>query len=190
MSASTPLPEPAYYIPLSPSERQLLGEIAAIQGQIEYLLGRAVQSMLSISNDASFAIMHSPSLKANTLIFVTVARTKATSDELRTLAEDIFSRMESLAKGRNDFIHAIYATLTLDETGYTLSTGGRPIGKAIAIKTGRHTKRLASELQSVRDEAAKVSCALAHFEHCLVASRGAGSATNLAASPSAWLGKF
>jgi hypothetical protein len=64
-------PAPAYHIPLSDSELRLVGEIAAIQGQIEYLLGQAMQAMLDISTDAVYATMHSASLKINTLIFVT-----------------------------------------------------------------------------------------------------------------------
>jgi hypothetical protein len=184
-------PAPAYHIPLSDSELRLVGEIAAIQGQIEYLLGHAMQVMLDISTEAMLAMMHSPSLKTNTYTFVTVARTKAPTDELRDLAEHVFTQMEILAKGRNDFIHAIYATDTPDGAGFALSSGiGSAIDDAVAIKTGSYKKRRAAELQEVRDGLAKISCALAHFEHCTIAAKGADPAGSLAAFPSPWHGRF
>ena len=152
-------PELAYHIRLTELELQLVGEITAIQCQIENLLRNTIQAMLDPSTDAYFPVMDCDSLITTTYIFERIARKKAPTDELRALAKNISTRTKELSKGHNDFTHAIYAV-------------ARP------------------DFKGVRDEAAKISCALAHFEYCVLASKGADSATNLAAFSSEWLGRF
>jgi hypothetical protein len=183
MSSSVKI-EPAYHIPLGASELNLVGEIAAINGQIEYLLGHVVNLLLGISHEAMLAVMHSSSIKNNTYIFVTVARAKCRDPELLRIAEDVFTRMEALSKGRNDFIHAIYASDAAG-TAFTLTAGiARPVvTDTVAVKTGSYKKRSITELQAVRDEAAKISCALAHFERCILLNQPGTAQTP-------WLGKF
>jgi hypothetical protein len=151
-------PYPAFNIPLTDEEKQLIGEIVAIQGQIEFLLGAIVHDALGLDRDAMFAIMHSASLKVNTYIFITVIRAKITNEFTLASAENIFTRMETLSKGRNDFIHALYA---YDETdgGFSLVSGleMRPIENTVAVKIGSYRKRTAQDLLAVRDEAAFIS---------------------------------
>jgi hypothetical protein len=163
-------PEPAYNIPLDPEEKQLVGELVAIQGQIEYILGHIVAMLTGVGHEAMLAIMQSPSLKVNTHIFITVVRSKCTDARLLEIAEDVFDRMEDLSKGRNDFIHALFAS-DAGGTAFTLIQSGWGISayppKPVAVKTGSYRKRDVDELQAVRDEAAKISCALAHIERCL-----------------------
>ncbi len=185
-------PDPAFHIPLKDKELKLVGEIAAIHGQIEYLLGHCVCFMTGISNDAMLAVMHSASLKINAHIFVEVARTKVATQGLRDLAENIFARMEALSKGRNDFIHAIYASdavgpsfmLFIGPADQIPTPEGNPsIGEAVAVKTGSYRKRSVSDLRAIRDEAAKISCALAHFERCAMTGQDV-------IAPTPWRGKY
>jgi hypothetical protein len=151
-------PYPAFNIPLTDQEKQLLGEIVAIQGQIEFLLGAIVHDALGLDRNAMHAIMHSASLKVNAHIFITVIRAKITNQVTLASAENIFARMEALSKGRNDFIHALYA---YDEAGaeFSLVSGleMRPIENTVAVKTGSDSKRTTRDLLAVRDEAASIS---------------------------------
>jgi len=150
-------PYPAFSIPLTDKEKQLIGEIVAIQGQIEFLLGAIVHDALGLNRSAMLAIMHSASLKVNTYIFVTVIRAKIENKLTLASAENIFTRMEALSKGRNDFIHALYAWN--DAEGFSLVSGLelRPIEDAVAVKTGSYSKGTVRDLLAVRDEAASIS---------------------------------
>jgi len=153
-------PYPAFNIPLTDQEKQLLGEIVAIQGQIEFLLGLIVEHLTGVDRKANLAIMHSASLKINTHIFVTVVRSKVKNEFTREAAENIFTRMEALAKGRNDFVHAIYAAdAEGTPLGFSLVSGLelQPDAEPVAIRTGNWSKRAAADLLAVRDEAALIS---------------------------------
>jgi hypothetical protein len=170
--------EPAYHIPLTERDLALIGEICAIQGQIEYLMQNSIGTMLRVSHDAQVSITTaSPSLRALANIFINVARCKCIEDDLKALAESIFAQIEDLSKGRNDFVHAIYG-----EDGPQLSFGlsaglGKPIPVApVAVRTSSRKKRPATELNIVRDAAAQTSQLLYRFYLDVLRRRAASMA--------------
>ena len=86
----------------------MVGEICAIQGQIEFLLQRIVKQVLDLDFESTLAIMTaSNSLKTTSRIALLVIKRKCADPETIKLAEDAFAQVEDLTKGRNDFVHAV-----------------------------------------------------------------------------------
>jgi len=175
--------QPAYQIPLTQKQLGTLGEICAIQGQIELTLQNTVRHLLGVPHKTVLAIMGSTSVRTNSEIFIEVARCKCDKPDLLRIAEDAFILIKDLSEGRNDFVHAIFGTTS--GGGFRLTSGGLPFGQheSSAMRVRNRKKRPACELQDVRDIAAKISCALAHFDACLVQKMDADSLTP-------WRGKF
>jgi hypothetical protein len=170
--------EPAYHIPLEPEQLRTLGEICAIQGQIEYLLQHATQRLLKLSHAEMLAKLKSDRLTDNAKIFLDAAHQNCSKADLIELAERVHSQIELLAADRKDFLHAIFADAP-SGGGFTLASGiGIPIvTNPTAVRTKNRAMRPASELIQVRDQAAWISCALAHFEFCLGMGEGATYST-------------
>ena len=105
---SSPI-NPAYHIPLQDLDLVMIGEICAIQGQIEYLMQNIVRQLLAVKIETVLAILCSTSIKINANIWINIVREKCNEAEALKVSEEAFEKMESLVKGRNDFVHAIYA---------------------------------------------------------------------------------
>jgi hypothetical protein len=115
---TTPL-EPAFHIPLTDAELKLIGEICAIQGQIEYLIHNIVEQLLGTSRDTTNTLLGSTSIRTNSEIFIKVMEDKCHHEKLKSLAESILTDIKTLSEGRNDFIHALYAQ-SHDGGGFSL----------------------------------------------------------------------
>jgi hypothetical protein len=175
---------PAYHIPVSADGLRMVGEICAIQGQIEFLLQRIVKQVLDLDFESTLAIMTaSNSLKTTSRIALLVIKRKCADPETIKLAEDAFAQVEDLTKGRNDFVHAVYATGQGKTGAFSLSSGdAQPIlTDIVAVRTANRKHRPAGEIAIVRDQAARLSCALADLFHILTCGRDA---------PSPWRGKY
>jgi hypothetical protein len=175
--------QPAYHIPLNDADLRTIGELAAIQAQVEYFMQHVVRTLLQLSHDATLTVMGSTSIRINAEVFIALAREKCSDQNLLKTAEYIFEAVESLSKGRSDFLHALYAIPSNHEKGgFMLSGGiGKPLGEAAAYRTKNFKKTDLSELRNVRDKAAQVSCALAHLDWRLMGG---------AEQDSPWLGRF
>ena len=175
--------EPAYAIAASDTDLQLIGELCAIQGQMEYLMHRIVQHLLQTGDNATRKILGSTSIGTNIDLWLWVIRNKCPFPELVKLAEDIQGEISTLAQGRNDFVHALYAQGNMEDTSFGLVSGGKyhpAFGGSVAVRMKTGKKRSTSDLLSVRNTAARLSCAMAHLNHCLFMGEVA---------PTAWTGK-
>jgi hypothetical protein len=84
--------------------------------------------------------------------------------------EEISDRIKDFLRGRDEFIHALDAMNTAGPS-FTLTAGiGRPVRHPslpgpVPVNPAGHKKRHRSmnDLEAVRDEAARISCALAHL---------------------------
>jgi hypothetical protein len=177
--------EPAFHIPLSDDELRLIGEICAIQGQIEYSMHNIVQRLLQTGTSATRKILGSTSIGTNSDVFIHIVRDKCQFPELKGIAEDVHAKIRDLAEGRNDFVHALYAIGKEGDSSFALVSGaGRPhpaFNHTIAIRIRSGKRRAVDAISSVRDTAARISCALAHVDHCLMMCE---------VGPTAWSGKF
>jgi hypothetical protein len=160
--------EPAYHIPLTDTELRLIGETCAIQGQIEYLMQNMVGLLLDTEHEATMTIMGSTSIHTNADVWLSVIIDKCNDAQIIEAARQIKTDMGEAVKGRNDFVHALFATTAPDGGGFMIGAG--PIiggGTPVAIRTKGRKQRAASDIQGVRDRAAKISRAMAHINHCL-----------------------
>ena len=167
---------PAYHIPLADNDLKRIGEICAIQGQIEYLMQNIVGRLLKLgSTDARLAVMGGTGIKANANVFIQVARNKLKDADLLKIAEGAFRDIAKLTEGRNDFVHAFYAHGDEDRDGGFTLTGGDTsepfMDNIVAIRTGNRKRRKVEDIQIVRNEAARVSLALAHIDFALMTDR-------------------
>jgi hypothetical protein len=172
--------EPAYHIPLTDAQLMLLGELCAIQGQIEYGMQQIVRRLEGISPAQTRQLMGANGMRNNAERFIVIVRNKCKEASLVAIAENAFKSLDKFSAGRVDFVHAIYGTDESD--GFSLSFNTASAGQPVAVRTRNHKKTQLSSLQKVRDEAARISCAMAHIYFCLMARKSASS--------SPWLGKF
>jgi len=158
--------EPVFHIPLSDEQLIALGEICAIQGQIDYIMQLTVENALNIKAGTARAVLGSSGLKTNIELWAQIMRDKLTDRMALSLVDLVVKDAEFLAPGRNDFVHAFFAEIT-PNGGIRLSGGvdrktvvpklTRPV---MAVRTRNQQKRAAADLSKVRDIAARIT-------HCL-----------------------
>ena len=174
-----PSMEPAYHIPLTDDELKALGEICAIQGQIEQLMYDAVIWSLSITRSAADAIMATTSLDAKGHIWLEVIKSRWKQHlDIVDMAEKAAGALRVLTQRRNDFVHAFYATQVLVSLGtppspqpaivYGPPRGMRSSGTPIAIRTRGRKERIASDIPKVRDEIAALSHKFLEVENAIM----------------------
>lgn len=169
--------DPAYHIPLTETDLAAIGEICAIQGQIEYLMQQIAQRLLGVRHDTTLKIMASSnSLQTASAIWIKVVRDKCNDSDILHIAGEAFERMGALIKGRNDFVHAFYGqgggtTFALTSSPVRLPAEFKEhlagLQTIVAVRTRSRKMRKVGDVSGVRDEAAKISCALAHIDYLL-----------------------
>lgn len=99
---------PAYHIPLSPVQLRQIGQLCAIQAQIEWCMQMAVMKLLKLSIKTTLKVMQSTSIRTNSEIWISTIREKVTDPQGLAWAEHAYSQIDKLSEGRNDFVHALY----------------------------------------------------------------------------------
>jgi hypothetical protein len=154
--------KPALHIPLTDEQLKMIGEICAIQGQIEMLMTDTVILLLAIRPAAGNAIMATTSMEAKASIWLEVIHSKLTDANILSKADTVFGMLKQLTKGRNDFIHAFYAKETISKailivaSDYPETFDINP-GDIVAVRTRGGARRLVSDIKRVRDGAADLS---------------------------------
>jgi hypothetical protein len=153
---------PGWNIPLSDEEFKLIGQLCAIQGQVEHLMKFVVASLLDVTMDVCDHIMVSTGIMTNAQIWSDVVAAKAQKQWMIDTAKLAFSDICAIAEGRNDFVHAVFGWEASDEI-YGVSAHSSPtVGPKIAIRLRSRRRRPVSDLPGVRDEAARLSRMVAH----------------------------
>jgi hypothetical protein len=125
-----------------------------------------VRELLGIERDLSLRIMGSTSMESNSEIWCHVIAEKSSSEELSSLARRVLKEMSSIARGRNDFVYAVFGSPSTLPGGISFrvnKTGApRPEGW-LAMRVRSRALVSSSELQSIAHRAAAVSVAVAHI---------------------------
>jgi hypothetical protein len=157
---------PAFRIPLAKAELAMLGELCAIQGQVEHLLVHTLHYVLDVKLETARTILASSSIETNLKMWIAVFREKCSDQSILDMAESAASMVKGLSQGRNDFVHAIYATpkgemWLLDHVPKGKKHRPSKSSEAIAVRT-RDTKkkRAIGDLIQVRNDAARLSVIL------------------------------
>ena len=143
-----------------------LGELCAIQGQVEHLMVDTLSYALDVRTETARKMLASSSLHTNAIIWIAIFREKCRDQKTIKLAESAFALVQGITQGRNDFVHAVFATAT--GTSWMLLQYGkgkrqpRPTGNAaVALRTrDMKKKRPISDLKTVRNNAAELSVLL------------------------------
>jgi hypothetical protein len=151
---------------------RLLGEISVIQGHIEACMIVTVSHLLKTPIHLARQILGSTKVETNVMIWRDTIKAKCGNPEIVTLAEKVFKEFRELTRGRNDFIHAVYVYLVDGPDGKV--TGLVPASMSqmiqeleapvVAYRSRDPDKmRTAKEIGQVRDQAARLSRAVAHI---------------------------
>jgi hypothetical protein len=157
---------PAFRIPLTRIELATLGELCAIQGQVEHLLIHTLHYVLDIQLETARTILAASSIHTNAKVWIAIFREKCADQSILKTAETAFTLVEGITKGRNDFVHAIYATpkgtmWLLDHVPKGVAHQRSKSNEAIAVRTRDvKKKRPIADLVRVRNDAAKLSLLL------------------------------
>lgn len=180
----------AFHIPLTNEQAQMLGEICAIQGQIEHVMLLTVSELLSVGDSAARSILGSTTLANNSDIWLrTVQQRLAKYPDLVAVAEAVSSELSALVQGRNDYIHAVFGYAAQDSFGMYVNFGAAEAerkfhGVGVAARVRNDKQRPLEEIESVRDKAARLSRMVAHVYYAHLNLRGG----NGPVSP--WQGTF
>jgi hypothetical protein len=162
--------QPAFLIGVDDFNLRLLGEISVIQGHIEACMIVTVSNLLGTPIHLARQILGSTKVETNVAIWRDTIKAKCGNPEIVALAENIFKEFRELTRGRNDFIHAVYVYL-LDGPDGKVTTGLAPApmiheleAPVVAYRSRDPDKmRAAKEIGQVRDQAARLSRAVAHI---------------------------
>src|SRR5438045_2729111 len=99
--------KPAFRIPLAYTELKMLGELCAIQGQVEHLLVHTLHYVLDVRLETARAILSSNSIHTNAKTWIAIFQEKCNDKQVLEWAKSGFGLVEGITRGRNDFVHAI-----------------------------------------------------------------------------------
>ena len=163
-SAKTEYPtspiSPAFHIPLSEEELRTLGELCAIQGQIELLMQLTVMVLCKKSLQRARKLLSSPKLTANARVWLSAIEQNASWQDSKKIAKAVVHEIDALSRGRNDFVHAVFA-FGVGEDGFSLErdlgVNGSPRRHGPAVVVHNLRTRPMADLQEIRDKAATIS---------------------------------
>lgn len=167
-------------IPLTAEEFRLIGELCAVQGQIEQMMILVVSKLLDVSVDLCRNIMGSTAIANNTKIWSDVIESKSGKQWMKDVSKIALTDIKNIAEGRNDFVHAVFGWDAADDAlGMSPGVPATVRGPTIAVRIRSRKWRPISDLPGVREEAARVSRMIAHVHWGLTGDE-----------PSPWRGKF
>jgi hypothetical protein len=91
---------PAYHIPLSDEQLRMLGELCAVQGQIELLMQLTVAVLRKVSVRKARKLLGSPNLTANAAVWLEAVEKHAFRQDIKELARAIYDEIDVIRRGR------------------------------------------------------------------------------------------
>ena len=176
---------PAFHIPLSAKQLRQIGELCAIQAQIEWSMQMVVRKLLGLSLPATLRVLGSNSIETNSSIWISTVREKISDDDAIAWADYAYARIKDLSQGRNDFIHGLYG---VDLSGVIRDTPSRLFmvasrrkvstfvkqAEPTGIRLRSHAETRLDQLPTLLKTAALVSVIAAYLDD--VAAKGADQA--------------
>jgi len=162
---------PAFHIPLTEDELRTLGEIAAIQGQIEFFMSRVAALLLGLPPGNASLVLGTTSAHARAKAWRAITDYKIPDGAWRERGEAISAEYIQFTQRRNDLIHGLFA-YSLSELGGIL-IGPNEVTDLVAdrvnfaVKGSRRDTQIC-ELQDVRDQAARLTHELNKLWQALV----------------------
>jgi len=152
---------PAFHIPLSDNDFKLIGELCAIQGQIELIMQMTVMALLKKSLRSVRKLMDSPNMTSNTNVWLNAVETHVPGEIFKELARTVADEIAVLREGRNDFVHAFYAVAGETEGSFgmhrDIDGASPPMDDNPAVAVHRLKTKPMGRLKETRDKAAVLS---------------------------------
>jgi hypothetical protein len=164
--------EPAWHIPLSDDELRTLGELCAIQGQIEWLMLLTVMVLLRVTWEKARKLLGSPNISANARVWLAAVEKKASRETTKQLAKAVVDEIDVIRQRRNSFVHALFATAENEEDSFSLRRSGVPdnlqrgVTPRPAVAVHNLKTRPMANLKDTRDKAAMISHLVTHVYNC------------------------
>jgi hypothetical protein len=169
---------PAYHVPLTDDQFKLIGEICAIQGQIEWMMLTTVREALGIPKELALRIMGSSAIGTNADIWIRCVRKKQRNKFMLAMAQRAFDEIKDLAEGRNDFVHAAYFARDPTNPDFPFvyfAEEGLPAvatgNEAVAVRVRNDKTVPINKLKEVREKAAEISVRIAHVNWVTIIQR-------------------
>ena len=151
---------PACYVTASDDELRMLGELCAIQGQIEWVMQLTVAILRRVTLPSARKLLSSPNFTANANVWLTHIEKRQPREDIKGIARAVVREIRDIGQGRNDFIHAVFVT----DNGDGLFVLQRDKGKdgqqrsdKPAVALHNLTAKPMSNLKETRDKAAVIS---------------------------------
>ncbi len=158
---------PVFHIPLSDDELRTIGELCAIQGQIEFFMQLTVKVLLKISMPNARKRLGRPNITANANVWLTAVEKHVPREEIKELARLVVEEIEVIRRGRNDFVHAVFAISGEKEGDFWMQRNivGEipPLGYKPAVAVHNLKTKPMENLKETRDKAAAISRFIFHI---------------------------
>jgi hypothetical protein len=148
---------PAFHIPLSDEELKALGELAAILGQIEWLMQLTVSILMGTTVELAQKLLGSTSIQANFNIWLSVIKEKSNNKLVVNMAVAVVDRLAEITEGRNDFFHAYFANATTNGLFVLQKTLTGDVGPVVAVRVRNSKATPLAKLHTIRNRAAQLS---------------------------------
>lgn len=158
---------PVFHIPLSDDELRTIGELCAIQGQIEFFMQLTVKVLLKVWMPSARKRLGSPNITENAKVWLAAVEKHVPREDIKELARLVVEEIEGIRHGRNDFVHAVFAIAGEKEgdfwmqrniVGEISQQGEKP---AVAV---HNLKTIPiKNLKETRDKAAAISRFISHI---------------------------
>lgn len=157
---------PAFNIPASDDDLRTLGELCAIQGQIELLMQITVMVMSKTSLARARKHVSSSNISLNASVWLDVVEKNVSRANSKSLARAVVKEINIIRQGRNDFVHAFFAFGEGgDEFSIVLNIGTDSVDNsqkpAVAIHNFKANTMV--NLKTIRDKVAAISQFIFHI---------------------------
>jgi hypothetical protein len=180
---------PAYSIPLTEKDLILLGELTVILGMVDEEMVVAVSGLIQADRPTTAKIMGSTQIANNAAIWASLINLRCSNIDILWLVDHAQKEIAAVSAGRNDFIHAFYRE-RLPSGAYTYSSSNEMVELRPETSENTHAMRVrnsqnrpVSELATLHERAARLSCLVAHIGYKL-APHGEGR------EHTPWLGRL
>ncbi len=112
----------------------------------------------------------------NSTIWASVIKNRTADEDVLWLIEHAIEEIKLTSKARNDFIHSVFSRTSYFADGFSF-----PSQQTVARRVRNASPRPITDLPSVINQAARLSCLVAHIDHLVRGNQ---------ATTSAWLGRL
>jgi hypothetical protein len=125
----------------------------------------------NVDRHAANIIMGSSKLADNVAVWSDIIRNRTNNEAVLWLIELSVKEFAAVSASRNDFIHAVFSRINQLANGFSM-----PSQLSVARRVRKTNLRHLGELPGIIDQAARLSCLVAHIDHLAMGNPAVSSA--------------